>query len=160
MSIQSSLIKLANLFVKEVKENLDSSEYPSGADRAGRDYSPIEETIEVGNPLLKSRGGEIKIVIGSEKAPYTKMYEFGKGAYDIISDNDMVFAKEYWPQYKPPPPAPLFFVFGQVRHPEFAGKPYIKPVVDSFDLQARKVITKDEVRKLIFGDKPRREVWT
>jgi len=160
MSLQSALIKLANIFVKEVKENLDSPEYPSGADRAGRDYSPIEETIEVGNPIIKSKGGEIEIAMGSEKAPYTKMYEFGKEAYDITSDKDMVFAREYWPQYEPPPPAPLFFVFGEVRHPEFAGRPFIKPVVDNFKPKAQSVLTKDEVRKLIFGDKPRREVWT
>jgi len=160
MSIQSVLIKLANAFITEVKQNLDSSDYPSGADRAGRDYAPIEETIERGNPNVTQSSGEIEVAIGSEKAPYTKMYEFGKGAYEInAKDKDMVFAKEYWPQYKPPPPAPLFFIFQQVTHPEFEGRPFIKPVVDAFDSKAQSVLTKDEIKKLFFENKPQQEVW-
>ena len=157
MSIQSALIKLANAFVREVKQNLDSSDYPSGADRAGRNYAPIEETIEVGNPVIKQNGGEIEISVGSEKAPYTRMYEFGKGPYTI--EGDMAFAAEYWPQYKPPPPAPLFFMFQQVKHPEFAGRPYIKPVVDSFDSQIQNALSREEIKKLLFPGKPQQEVW-
>ena len=160
MNVISALTKLANVFVKEVKQNLDSSDYPSGADRAGRDYAPIDETIEIGQATTGAKGSFIEVTTGSEKAPYTKLYEYGKEAYDILAkDKDMVFAKEYWPQYKPPPPAPLFFIFQQVRHPESEPKPFIKPVVDSFDVQVQRVLTKDEMKKLIFENKPRQEVW-
>ncbi len=153
------LRKLANVFVREVKENLKSSKYPSGTDRAGRDYDPIGETFNIESPRLKQSGGEIEIAVGSEKAPYTRMYEFGSKAYKIIPAGLMAFAKEFWPQYKPPPPAPMFFVFPEVQHPEFEGRPYIKPVVDSFDSEIREVLDRESVKKLLFGDKPRVEVW-
>ena len=160
MSIQSALIKLANAFITEVMQNL-SSGYPSGADRSGRNYMQIEETIERGNPTVTQSSGEIEVFIGNEKAPYTKMYEFGKGAYDIPETpaGIMVFAKEYWPQYKPPPPAPDFFFFPQVRHPEFEGRPFIKPVADDFNPAINKALTRDEIKKLFFENKPQQEVW-
>ena len=159
MSVQSVLIRLANAFIIEVTKNLGSGEYPSGEDRAGRNYSQIEETIERKNPVVRHGKGEIDIFVGSEQAPYTKMYEFGKEAYDIAPGKNMAFERKYWPQYKPPPPAPLFFVFPQVTHPEFAGRPFIKPVVDDFNPAINKALTRDEVKKLLFRDKPRQEVW-
>ena len=141
-------------------QNVSTNEYPSGADRAGRNYMRIEETVERGNPVLGSNRGEIEVFMGNEKAPYTRMYEFGKEAYEInAKDKDMVFAKEYWPQYKPPPPAPLFFVFQQVTHPEFEGRPFIKPVADDPAPFIDKALTRDEIKKLFFENKPQQEVW-
>ena len=157
MNVTSALIKLATAFITEVMQNLSSDEYPSGKDRSGRDYMQIEDTIERGNLSVSGKGGEIEVFVGNEKAPYTKLYEFGKEKYEITGK--MSFEKKYWLGYNPPPPAPDWFFFTLVKHPKSEPKPFIKPVEKDFNPVLNKALTKDEMKKLLFEGKPKQEVW-
>ena len=174
MSIQSALIKLANAFITEVMQNL-SSGYPSGADLDGRDYATIEDTIERGNPDVSK--GEIEVFIGNDKAPYAKPFEFGSGEHVgrgtyPIRPKDAEALSFYWERIGAQTIVPkgggfkshwqgnLFIIGkGQVDHPGIEAKPYIKPVADDFNPAINKALTRDEIKKLFFENKPQQEVW-
>jgi len=159
IALRKGLTAAASLLAERAKAKADSQNVPK-----------VSEHMKVGKVETKGTGAlGITISIGMKKgeAPAAAAYEFGSGLhgkegvkYAIVprkSGGVLVFPKESWPGYAPPPDAPNVFFFSKVMHPGVKARPYMKPAIEENKEEMKRLIgeffTIDVVHKAI------REAW-
>ena len=142
IALRKGLTAAASLLAEKAKAKADSKNVPE-----------VSKNMKVGKVETKGSGAlGITISIGMKKdeTPAAAAYEFGSGLhgkegkkYPIVprkSGGFLVFPKERWPGYAPPPDAPNVFFFSKVMHPGVEARPYMKPAIEE---------NKEEMKRLI-----------
>ena len=159
IALRKGLVAAASLLAEKAKAKADSKNVPE-----------VSKNMKVGKVETKGSGAlGITISIGMKKgeAEAAAAYEFGSGLhgkegkkYPIVprkSGGFLVFPKERWPGYAPPPDAPNMFFFSKVMHPGVEARPYMKPAIEENKEEMKRLIgeffTIDVVHKAI------REAW-
>ena len=159
VALRKGLIAAANLLAEKAKAKADSLNVPK-----------VSKNMKVGKVENNGSGAlgiTISIGMKDDEAPAAAAYEFGSGLhgkegkkYPIVprkSGGFLVFPKESWPGYQPPPDAPNVFFFSKVMHPGVKAKPYMKPAIEENKEEMGEMIgsffTIDVVHKAI------REAW-
>jgi hypothetical protein len=157
--LRKGLVAAANLLAEKAKAKADSKNVPE-----------VSKNMKVGKVESKGSGAlgiTISIGMKEDEAPAAAAYEFGSGLhgkegkkYSIVprkSGGYLVFPKERWPGYQPPPDAPDVFVFSSVMHPGVKARPYMKPAIEENKEEMKRLIgaffTIDVIHKSI------REAW-
>lgn len=150
-SMMATIAELATNFVEEMKNKLDEVNAPSN------ERTPIKDSIYIDPPKAgKNNTITIDIRIPLSEAPAAAAYEWGSGEharfgdaqeYPIYAHNQewMIWPKADWPQYQPPPNAPLYFKFKEVQHPGVEPRPYIAPSIEKM----RKIFAEKLTRELV-----------
>ena len=161
IALRKGLTAAANLLAEKAKQKVTSN--------AGVPNN-IAENMKVGkveNRGSASLGITISIGLKENEAPAAAAYEFGSGLrgkekqkYPIVpkmTGGVLIFPKERWLSYEPPPDAPDLFRFGKVMHPGVEAQPYMKPAIKENKEEMGEMIgsffTVDVVHKAI------REAW-
>ena len=159
IALRKGLTAAASLLAEKAKAKADSKNVPE-----------VSKNMKVGKVETKGSGAlgiTISIGMKENEAPAAAAYEFGSGLhgkegkkYPIVprkSGGFLVFPKERWPGYAPPPDAPNVFFFSKVMHPGVEAKPYMKPAIEENKEEMKRLIgeffTIDVVHKAI------REAW-
>ena len=142
IALRKGLVAAASLLAEKAKAKADSKKVPK-----------VSEYMKVGEVETKGSGAlgiTISIGMKENEAPAAAAYEFGSGLhgkegkkYPIVprkSGGFLVFPKERWPGYAPPPDAPNMFFFSKVMHPGVEARPYMKPAIEE---------NKEEMKRLI-----------
>jgi len=142
IALRKGLVAAASLLAEKAKAKADSKKVPK-----------VSEHMKVGKVETKGSGAlgiTISIGMKENEAPAAAAYEFGSGLhgkegkkYPIVprkSGGFLVFPKERWPGYAPPPDAPNMFFFSKVMHPGVEARPYMKPAIEE---------NKEEMKRLI-----------
>lgn len=160
--MRAAMAEAAQVLSNAIKDKLvqGGSKYPSGNDPSGRQYKPIQDTLTIGPVLEAGSGGlSIDVSVGGPDAPYTKMYEYGKGEYTIEPGNAGFMAfpvGEYpegrWPDYVGSLlPGDIFMTYNAVTHPEFEARPFVEPAIRDSINTIKKIISR-EFRIELIGD--------
>ena len=161
IALRKGLTAAASLLAEKAKQKVTSN---------AKVPNNIAENMKVGKVETKGTGAlgiTISIGMKENEAPAAAAYEFGSGLhgkegkkYPIVprkSGGFLVFPKERWPGYAPPPDAPNVFFFSKVMHPGVKARPYMKPSIEENKEEMGKLIgsffTIDVVHKAI------REAW-
>lgn len=141
-ALRKGLTAAASLLAEKAKAKADSQNVPE-----------VSKNMKVGKVETKGSGAlgiTISIGMKENEAPAAAAYEFGSGEhgregkpYPIVprkSGGFLVFPKERWPGYAPPPDAPNVFFFSKVMHPGVKARPYMKPAIEE---------NKEEMKRLI-----------
>jgi len=159
IALRKGLTAAASLLAEKAKAKADSKNVPE-----------VSKNMKVGKVETKGTGAlgiTISIGMKENEAPAAAAYEFGSGLhgkegkkYPIVprkSGGFLVFPKERWPGYAPPPDAPNVFFFSKVMHPGVEARPYMKPAIEENKEEMKRLIgeffTIDVVHKAI------REAW-
>ena len=142
IALRKGLTAAASLLAEKAKAKADSKNVPE-----------VSKNMKVGKVETKGTGAlgiTISIGMKENEAPAAAAYEFGSGLhgkegkkYPIVprkSGGFLVFPKERWPGYAPPPDAPNMFFFSKVMHPGVEARPYMKPAIEE---------NKEEMKRLI-----------
>ena len=159
VALRKGLIAAANLLAEKAKAKADSKNVPE-----------VSKNMKVGKVENNGSGAlgiTISIGLKEDEAPAAAAYEFGSGlhgkegkTYPIVpkmTGGVLIFPKERWASYNPPPDAPDLFRFGKVDHPGVKARPYMKPAIEENKEEMGEMIgsffTIDVVHKAI------REAW-
>jgi hypothetical protein len=134
-SLFVGLTKAATLFTNAMFARTRGSGYPKTKEHGSDIVYSIEDATRVGVATQSGNRIYIDIIIDLKKAPYAAAYEWGKSEpYQITPKpgtmTPLMFSKERWPGYKPPPPAPDVFMFMEVTHKKIEANPFLRPTID------------------------------
>lgn len=148
-NIIAALARGVDIFYRAMMDRLNSGNYPKGDSNREPPTTSIQEATSVSPPRVEDDSIKMSIVIDLNKAPYAAAFEWGRGTPYTITPKPgtaaLIFPKERWPQYEPPPPAPIFFFFPEVEHKEIVAKPYIKPTLDDKKSEVVRAIGREVV---------------